>query len=199
MKRRNFIKSGIGITGISTLSNKVTAQNNGTLPNNGEKEEKYKAQIGNYLKLIDYEVSQGIKIEGEDNTKAEFTLQFEADRSLKVITTDAFGAFASKGVNRVSTDTNILSSGKNEIVQRVTSINNVAGIGIQTDDSAGIGISTGLPTESAENVTLPQGLLLGGTVMGLGTAISARRKLKGTENKPLNLNERIEKESGIWK
>jgi hypothetical protein len=201
MERRKYLKLVSGIGGLVTFSGATVAQEDNSTTAE-ENEETYISVIGPNLKLLDYEISNVKELEDSDRKVATFTVKTLSEKErLNITLTDAFSAFASKGVNEVQTSEKTLARGTNEFNVRTTAMNGMSGLGISTPNSAGIGISTGLPSEQAageQQVGLGESVAIGGGVGLSGTAIAAHRKMKGTDSKPLNLDERLDEEGGIW-
>ena len=206
MKRRNYLKAITAFGGMATLSQSANAQSEGKNSSQNS-DTSYKAIVGPKLKIIDYGIGnvEEVEVDGSTSTEtkkvAEFNVDVECSKEgLNVTLTDAFSAFATKGINQVQTSEIKVAKGRNTISERTTAIQEMAGLGISTPNSAGIGISTGLPTEgfSEQEVGLGESVAVGGGVGLAGVGIAAHRKMKGTDSKPLSLDERLEDKGGIW-
>lgn len=147
----------------------------------------YLAQVDSTLRVLDYDTSDLDR--GDDNQQtARVTATVEADTPTAVTVTDAFGAFASRGVNQIRERSEAVSEGKTRVGMRCTVVRGMVGMGLSTDQG-GVGISSGAPDSGGSDVRLALGVGVGAITAVSGTAAAAWRKLTDHKDEPETVRE----------
>ena len=126
----------------------------------------YLARVDSNIRVVDYDVAPSERLENQDVEKSRVSAVLEADNPAAITKTDAFGAFATRGVNSIFQETEAIPGGRTEVALRATVVRGVVGMGISTD-SGGVGISSGVPADGDDQVGLTHGV-----ATGLGTALT---------------------------
>ena len=142
----------------------------------------YLAQVDSTLRILDYSTAD---LDRDDNNQqtARVTATVEADVPQALTLTDAFGAFASRGVNKIRERSEAVSEGKTRVGIRCTVVRGMVGMGLSTDQG-GVGISSGAPEDGGTDVRLALGVGVGAVTAVSGTAAAAWRKLNDHKDEP---------------
>jgi hypothetical protein len=185
MNRRTLLRTlaGSGIATIATGTATAQSQNsssNSTSTSTSSTEPI--TQISDDVALLSWEEQE---VDADDRTAVAIVL--DVDRPASVSLSDPFDAIVEAGVTRVDGDSRVevLSEGRNRIVEEVTTIEDVGALSVSVDEGT-IVISTAAigGQGSSRSTSLAEGVAIGGATGIAGTGIAAWRHTRDDLDAP---------------
>jgi hypothetical protein len=143
----------------------------------------YLARVSDSLRVVSYDVAPSERLRDENAEMSRVTVTLEADSPVAITKTDAFAAFATRGVNQIPETTEAVAEGRTQVSMRATVVRGVVGMGISTD-RGGVGISSGVPSDDGSDVGLLHGIATGIATAVVGTAAAAWRRDRDDLHEP---------------
>jgi hypothetical protein len=163
-------------TPTASSTNRTTASTTST---SGSGSSEPITQIDGDVALVEWEERE---TEADGETIVAITVDVSAPKAITL--TDAFGAFTSSGVNKVDPRTVVGNIGRNTFSETVSTIEEVGGLGVSTEDG-GIGISTAeVGGGSGRQTSLLEGVAIGVGTGITGTGIAAWRHTRDDMESP---------------
>lgn len=137
--------------------------------------ETYLASISPTARVVDYRIAE---LDTETDDKARLTVAVESDEPQLFVLSDVFAGVASEGVTNVPQRRQVLPAGRGELSLDASVFDDsLAAVGVATTGGA-VTVSTGLPRDAEDTVSLGHGIASGVTtgVTGVGLAAWYRRR-----------------------
>jgi len=192
MNRRTLLRALAG-TGIATIATgTASAQSNSSSSDATSTATSSSSepitQISDDVALVDWEEQE---VDADDRTAIAIVL--DVDRAATITLSDPFDAIIEAGVTRVDGDSRVevLSEGRNRIVEEVTTIEDVGALSVDAVEGGAIVISTASIDGRGESrsTSLAEGVAIGGTTGIAGTGIAAWRHTRDDLDEPEPMDE----------